>query len=68
MKKKFIYHVFYEYRDGSFNVYQASDLEAAHAFFVSLYQRPEIVRAKVYKPQGMRIPLRSFDRRSTSLN
>lgn len=68
MKKKFIYHVFYEYRDGSFNVFQSSDLETAHAFFVSLYQRPEIVRAKVYKPLGMRFPLRSFDRRSTPLN
>lgn len=68
MKKKVIYHVFFENRDGSFDVYQSSVLETAHTFFVSLYQRPEIVRAKVYKPLGMRIPLRSFDRRSTSLN
>lgn len=68
MKKKNIYHVFYEYRDGSFDVYQSSDLVVAHAFFVSLYQRPDIVQAKVYKPLGMRIPLHSFDRRSTSLN
>lgn len=67
MKRKHIYHVFYEYNDGSFNVYQTIGLQTAYNFFVSLYDRPEIVRAKIYRPQGMRLTIRSFDRRSELL-
>ena len=68
MKNNVAYHVYYEYRNGSFDIFQTAELQAAYEFFASLYQRPDIVRAKVYKPKGMRIAIHSFDKRSTPLN
>ena len=68
MKYNVAYHVYYEYRNGSFDVFESAELQAAYEFFASLYQRPDIIRAKIYKPKGMRTTIRFFDKRSAPLN